>query len=707
MAKKIVSSNFKTNLIEQFIESVDEAANTTYYSFIGNHIQSGDTDGDILQPEDSVRELRIDAYRDMILGKKLNTDDFKVLCDRNDWVEGSVYAMYDDLDANLLSKNFIVAVDETAYVHVYKCLYNANGAPSTTKPTFADVRYDADLFQVGDNYYETDDGYQWKYMYTIDSKTFRKFSTQKYIPITANTVSEQNAQNGSIDVIKVDLHGKGYTNHISGQFTAGDIRVEGSATQFGLPQGASTELNFYKNTILSLTSGAGAGQYKKVIGSRLIVALDLVIVELEDSFDDIPDTSTRFEISPEVKIISDGSQSVNAVARAIINANASDSVHKVEMLNTGRDYSYATAEVLVGESPISGVFDNIIPAEVRPINPPAGGHGANTNVEVNGTHIAIYADFIRDENGTALAENTFSQFGIIRDPLFANVEIETLTLSDGSSGSDGLFLQDEEFFQLENLRLYSGVTTVANSVTVEFNETDTDITTYLAPGDYLYIEDAVTTATKHHISKILSITDENTLVLEDAVSWSSNIAKIYLARVRSRGKIKNVSSNSKFFGKDVDDNLQLGKMIIGLDSKAVANVNTINTQNRFNTGVGENFQFTTFNQMTKIKGTISSGTFAADELVFQGLSLSDATSTAYVHSTNGTDEIFLTRVTGTIDTSQTINGSENGAQIAGGTFDKYEGDLDPTTGTIIFLQNDIPVEREGNQSEEIRIILEF
>ena len=40
-------------------------------------------------------------------------------------------------------------------------------------------------------------------------------------------------------------------------------------------------------------------------------------------------------------------------------------------------------------------------------------------------------------------------------------------------------------------------------------------------------------------------------------------------------------------------------------------------------------------------------------------------------------------------------------------FDKYDGDFDATTGDIIYLQNDIPVTRENNQSEVIRVILEF
>jgi hypothetical protein len=66
----------------------------------------------------------------------------------------------------------------------------------------------------------------------------------------------------------------------------------------------------------------------------------------------------------------------------------------------------------------------------------------------------------------------------------------------------------------------------------------------------------------------------------------------------------------------------------------------------------------------------------------------------------------LTNVEGTIDTARAINGLENSATMSAG-FDKYEGDLDPTTGSIIYLQNDVPIERDPTSTEQVRVILEF
>ena len=712
MPKKIVPGNFKTNLIEQFIESVSEPANTSYYAFLGNHIASGQTEGDVSQPTESPKTLRVDSYRDMIFGKKYTNEDFKVMCKRHDWVEGTVYTMYDDVDPDLYNKNFIVAVDETAFIHVYKVLSNANGAPSTTKPVFADVRYDNDLFNVGDNFYETDDGYQWKYMYSIDSGTFRKFATQNYIPVVANTVAEGNALNGSIDVIKVDTHGKGYDNYVSARFEADDLKIEGSSKKFKLPANAKIEEDFYKNTILHLVSGTGAGQFVKVIASTYNVALDAVIIETQTDFEDFPDTTTLYELSPEVLITSDGTQSNTAIARAVINSNASNSVHKVEVLNPGKDYSFSTAEVLKGGVPINGFYDDVVDAEVRPISPPPGGHGANTNIEVGGSFLSLYVNFERDEGNTAPSENTFAQFGIIRDPRFSNVEIEVVKGSDGSPGVDGQFVVGEEVLQIETLKLYSQVSVVPGNTYIEANESDTNYADFVKAGDYLFIEDNVTSTTRNFVSKIDRVQDANTIILEDAPNWAdpSNIANAYLARIISSSTVKQIASSDRLFLNAVDDNFAINKTMIGTQSYSVCSPSTINIGNRFNTGLGENFDFTKFNQMTRCEGTIIGGPFTADERVFQIDSNGDEVSSAFVHSTDtASGSIYLTRVSGTIQTELDIEGEDSLAVMQGSiaTIDKYEGDLDPTSGTIIFLQNDIPVIRDENQSEEIRIILEF
>ena len=112
--------------------------------------------------------------------------------------------------------------------------------------------------------------------------------------ITANTVVSENASEGSIDVIKVVDPGKGYNNFISGQFALADFnRIGSNFSDYGFTSaskvykidGAAKQIkNFYQNSIIYLTSGVGRGQFRKIIYSVEIQALNGVFVELDGKF---------------------------------------------------------------------------------------------------------------------------------------------------------------------------------------------------------------------------------------------------------------------------------------------------------------------------------------------------------------------------------------------------------------------------------------
>jgi len=709
MSKRIVPREFKTHLITQMVESISEPANTTYYSFIGDHVASGVTEDDVVAPSRSGQDLNIDTYRNMIFGKRLNQSDMRVMIPRYDWQAGNTYVSFDDDDPDLYDKPFYVVVDESSYKHVYKCLYNANNAASTIQPTFGDVVYDAALYTTGDDYYETSDGYQWKYMYSIDSLTFSNFATQNFIPVVANTVVEANAVDGSLDVILVENGGKNYNNFVSGQFTLSDVKVQSNTFLYKLPDGSGTADGFYGNTIIHLLSGTGAGQWSRITDSFLLEGVG-VIVQVANTFTITPDSSTRYELSPEIKIVSDGTQSSNAIARALINNAASNSIYKVEILDVGENYNYATAEVLTGGpaaangGPAGSAGDIVVPtaSTIRPIIPPPGGHGANSAIELGGKALGIYTLFNKDEDGTVEATNTFGQFGIIRDPVFANVEVHFVKASDDSDGSDGEFSLNETVVQFKKIRLYSQVTTIGGNVTITANLAGTAYDEYIKTGDYIYLNDTI--GNYHHISEVNSASAEDTITLFDAPPWTSSTTDVYIANRICISKIRQKIGSNSFYLDAVKGKLEIGEYMIGLSSGAVAKPSGIDINERYATANSQ-YNFSTFNQMTRCVGAVSSGTFLANEIVYQGSSVENSSATAYVHSANST-HLTLTRVSGNISTGVNIIGDESSA-ILSAPFTKYNGDLDPTSGAIVFLQNDVPVSRDSNQSEEIRVILEF
>jgi len=733
MAKKIIPSEFRTNLIDQLVESISEPANTVYYSFIGDHLSSGSTEEEVAQPIGSLRSLKTKAFENMILAKKLTANDMQPMIKRYNWVEGTTYTMFDDRDQDILDKNFFVVVDESAYKHVYKCLDNASNTASTVKPLFNDITYDKNYFETEDNYYQTADGYVWKYMYSITSTTFDKFSTEKYIPVVANTVNEDNAQDGSIDVIKVVTPGKYYNNTISARLSSEDVWINGNRTWFRLPAGSSTVEGFYANTIMHVITGTCAGEYKHVTNSRLIPGTG-VIVELADpegagadEFSVKPDATTVYEISPRVQIISDGTQTSNAHARAIINTAASNSVSRVEILSSGLNYSSTTSyddevitdvfdnsdtalftKVLKGtpadeNNDSSGTIINPIDAQIRVILGPSGGHGKNPKTELGAKYLCIYNRFEKDENGTVPAVNTFGQFGIIRDPLFADIEVDYVKISDSLvAGSDGTFLLNEKVYQIDKIKLHSETTVTTTSTLVTANDNEANYDGYLKAGDWIYLVDEAST-TSHFLSQVVTV-GSNTFNLSSNIAFASSNAHVYLATLTAEGTVSELTSSAKIHLKDVN-RLSLNKIIVGANSYAVANVSSIDINNRDGTSSAA-YDFTAVNQMTKCNNAASvTGTHVADEIVYQGTSFNTATMTAYAHSYDNGD-LFLTKVTGKITESQNIK-SKDGNFTMTGPFDKYDGDFDATTGDIVYLQNDIPVARENNQSEIIRVILEF
>jgi hypothetical protein len=733
MAKSLVPSEFKTHTIDQIIESISEVDSTNYYSFIGDHLSQGSTIEEISDIDENVRNLNSNVFRNMIIGKKLNTSDFALLVNRHDWQSGTVFTMYDDTELNLKDKNFYTVVDEDSYKHVYKCLYNANGAPSTVKPLFQDARYDRNLYQEGDAYYETNDGYQWKYLYSIDSTTFNKFATEKYIPIVANTTIQDNANPGSIDVIRVVSGGKNYNNSLSDQFTDNDFNritptiatstnIIKSNQALGDPalwyriKNGKDIINFYKNTFLYLSSGVGAGEYRRIVRSDFVTGVGTV-VKVESNFTVVPDNTTTYEIYPEVRIIGDGSETETAYARAVINANSSNSIHRIEMLDVGKNYKYASAEVLSGTADeIDGIAVDPVSAELRAILPPQGGHGANSAIELFSSRFAINSKYKRDEGGLVSAENTFTQFGIIRNPYYANVEFFYDTYS-------GEFLENEEIIQFKKDQLagsWFSNTTIQSFV--QRNGGSGDYSNYYTPGDRLYIR---TTAGDHYVANVISGSNSTAIALDANIPFIEgaldtdievfNIKTIATAKIDNSNppKIAGQPVNVlNFYAMEVEPSFEVGQIIYGQNSRSIANVVGIDINSRIGT-YDAAFTFNNFNQLFKIQGTITSGVFQADERVSQLDPVTNKYSYGYIHSfvDDGNDYLYLTRVEGDFITSgATIIGSTSGAQFAplpGDTLDIIYGDLDQNYGSIIYLQNDIPVSRDLNQTEEVRVILEF
>lgn len=668
MATRLVTNNQRLHTARQLLESVSEEANTRYYAFVGDHLTHGDTT--ISEVYDTVQETVTNVYKNMIFGKRIEQADLKLMIRNIPYESGQVYSMYDDTNKELFSEDFYVVVNASSYSHVFKCLDNNLGAVSTIEPNFTHV--------IGSNtmVYQTSDGYRWKYMCTVDSANVAKFSSEELFPIIANTDVTQAAVEGAIDVVYIEGEGKGYDNYLTGTFDASDIRVGGNSTVYSLSNTTASAVNgFYTDCLLYISSGTGSGQHKNITQYYSNSTGKYIVVDSQ--FATVPTNGSEYEIYPQVRIIGNGTQTVNAVARALVNTHASNSIYRVEMLERGRDYQYATAEVLA-----STVVAVDAKALVRPIVPPPGGHGYDIGQELGAKALCFATKFVNSEGNTIPTDNKFQQLGILIDPLFANVQLETINQS-------GVFTLGETVYEIApaQVNIDVSLTTVSDTVTCP----TADFEHQFKPGDFVYFKSA--NGLSHQLVQVSSVTNSSVLELSSNGYFTDANCTMYYPNKSAKGTVTSSNSSHTTLTR-VDGDILPNSIIVGTNSGAVATVNAVSRG-------GESKSYGTFIQMHKYETILNSGQFLENEVVRQG------NSSAILHSTfsdSGTLTLYTTNQFGKFTTG-TVTGANSGAVAT--ITETFGPELIVGSGSVIFLENVDGVERSANTSETLQIVFDY
>ena len=400
----------------QFIESVSESSNSLYYVFTGETLPFAD-DNVPPVPTNSTFGVHNDVYDNLLFGKKIASDDVKHMIRRVNWQSGNTYPAYSYASTTLETDNFYAISEESGNYAVFKCLDNNGGAAANDQPLFSETAAD-------DEFYQTNDKYVWKLMYNISASDWSKFATNDFAPVIPDANVSANAVNGSIEAIIINSGGARYNAHANGTFK--EISVAGNTLIHGLQSSSvtlSANTDFYKNSTLYVRSGTGAGQARNI--SEYIVTGSERRVLINPAFTTLPDTTSVFEIAPGLTIKGDGD---DAVAIATIDTTA-NSISTVEIVNRGSGYSFA--DVIISSNGDSTVAANLTPS----LSPP-GGHGFDAINELYASRAGISVTYANNESNTIPTTNDYRSVGIIKDPLFANVEL-TLTTSTASSFLDG------------------------------------------------------------------------------------------------------------------------------------------------------------------------------------------------------------------------------------------------------------------------------
>lgn len=681
MATKLVTIHNKHHVATQFIESVSETTNTAYYVFIGDQYDREE----IRSISNSDRDIIFDTYQNMITGKRVTPNDVKLVIRNIPYVSNTKYAMYDDQDQLLYTKDYYAIVNAASYYHVYKCLDNNGNTYSTITPDISHIT------GANTDLYETSDGYRWKYMYSVSSSDKAKFSNQDYFPIVANTNVSSSAVDGSIQIIKIIDGGKRYDNYTEGTFIGSQIKVNGNSVLYEISNSSlSTSNGFYTDCLIYISGGTGVGQYKKI--NDYFTNSNGNYIVIDSAFTISPTNGSEYEIYPNIKITSSGTETINAVCRALINSTSSNSIYKIEMLDQGAGYTFHTA--VVEANSIIKAANGFVEANVRPIYSPPGGHGYQIENELYCTAAAISVELSNNEGNTIVSSNKFNQVGLLKDPMFNNVKINLNNVV-------GSFTSGEKIVKINPIRINTNA--VSNSSTANITCATADFENQLTAGDKLLMMKF--DSTDYSLVTVNSIVNSSQITLTSNSNFTSNNIWLYLPNITSNAYISDILQANSVLLSNTQGIFATGDSLIGEQSGAYANISTVTISD-----VSKGFN--TFIQLNKFTGNIVSGSFIENEIIYQ---TNTSVAKATLHSTINTNSngiiLYVSNTTGNFqfgnvdNISYTVVGSNSSAiaQVS----NSYSGELVFGSGEILYLNNIEAVERSNTQKETFKIIFEF
>ena len=467
VTQKLVTTNFNVESAASFVSSF---ANNDYFVFAGKHTPYPGSDAILTTPNNSVKSTNLDVYDNMIFAKRISSSDVVHVVPKYLWSSNTFYYKYDHTDGDLYTKRFYTVVDDSTEYNVYKCLFNNSNTTVNVNSTVAPSVKTVDPIVTGD-------GYIWKYMYSVSKTQYEKFATTNYVPVIANTTVEAGATPGSIEVIDIVTRGRGYDNYIANAvFRTTDLSVGGVDTIYGAPDTAEAEDDYYRGGVIKITnsSAGAAGQYRRIVDYRGVGGQK--IFTLNTPFAPAPAAGDEYEVYPYVYIWGDGTESTAAEGRAIIDS-AANSIVEIEMLSVGVGYRY-------GESYAGKTSDTIpitinsafidLPASIansagftaatlQPIVSPVGGHGSDPLTELGAKRVCISTKFTNSEGGTITTENDFRQVGIIKNPLYTNVDL----ILRAANTVGGNFSIGETVYQFKQFKLLGNVSVTSSNTTIK------------------------------------------------------------------------------------------------------------------------------------------------------------------------------------------------------------------------------------------------
>jgi hypothetical protein len=210
----LITNSFATSLAQDFIDSLDINTNTYlpssmrsyFYVSLGRKLPWSDGVSEVVPtPTQSIRNL-VAVFDRGIVARRVTRENASFVIPRIDWESGTVYAVAGCTTCPIGS-NFYV---KNSKDQVFKCLDNNESSQSTSEPQLV-----LSSTSLEEPYFLTEDGYKWKYMYTLTPTQKQKFLTDNWMPANYNKFVRASAVNRSIDIVRVTNSGNNYVEGTS------------------------------------------------------------------------------------------------------------------------------------------------------------------------------------------------------------------------------------------------------------------------------------------------------------------------------------------------------------------------------------------------------------------------------------------------------------------------------------------------------------
>lgn len=317
----------------------------------------------------------------------------------NIWTANTVYSQFDgNKDPSEYTTPFYIV---NGY-DIYKCIDNANGAPSTVKPSGNSLN----LIRLADKYV-------WKYMGSITSADSFTFQTTQYMPVvykTSNDGSDQWSVQQAALSGSLSTFGQVYSNNVA--FTTPSVSISGAGTgaiaAFDL-SGSNLIHHIYINNPGTNYSSETYAIVKEssALGSGASINLLVTAGAVSQSGAVTPGTGYA---NACLVIIGDGTGAAGSVTVA------GGQVTNVSIDSAGTGYTWAKAFIIPG---LSGAVSKAILA-------PLQGHGSNIVTELCANTLLMSFKIANDES-SYITDINYRQIS-----LFSSIQPDANSIANAS-----------------------------------------------------------------------------------------------------------------------------------------------------------------------------------------------------------------------------------------------------------------------------------